>query len=95
VELPFLSDHAPIMLHLDSSPNKIDYPFKLNSDWLNEDGFNSIVFVVWPDPLFLSKSCIQLRVIWKLRSPKACIKAWATSYMIHNTQILYELEYEI
>jgi len=34
VELPYLSDHAPILLLLDSSSHKFAYPFKLNSEWL-------------------------------------------------------------
>jgi hypothetical protein len=52
VNFPFLSDHAPIILHLDSSPHKIAYPFKLNSGWLLEEDFNSIVVEVWKDPQF-------------------------------------------
>jgi hypothetical protein len=61
VIFPFLSDHAPIILQLDSSPLKIAYPFKLNSGWLLEAEFNSIVVDVWKDP-FSFELCIQHRL---------------------------------
>lgn len=49
VNLPFLFDHAPIILQLDPSFHKLALPFKLNLGWLIDLDFSSIVFVVWKD----------------------------------------------
>jgi hypothetical protein len=95
VDYPFLSDHALIFLQLDSSIHKIAYPFKLNSGWLLEADFNSIVVEVWKDPLYLSEPCIQHRFIWKLKSLKACIKSWAANHKKLNAQRLLDIETEI
>jgi hypothetical protein len=95
VDFPFLSDHAPIFLHLDSTALRITYPFKLNSGWLLEANFNSIVTEVWKDPLYLTEPCIQHRLIWKLKCLKARIKSWASTQRKHNTQRLQDLESEI
>jgi hypothetical protein len=87
VSLPYLSDHAPIILQLDPTMHKFAYPFKLNSGWLTEADFSSIVFEVWEDPLFLTEPCIQHRIIWKLKALKARIKSWAVSF--HDRKILF------
>jgi len=95
VDFPFLSDHALIFLHLESSPHKITYPFKLNLGWLLEFDFNSIIVEVWKDPLYLSEHCIQHHLIWKLKCLKAHIKTWVSIHGKHNNQILLELDSEI
>jgi len=92
VNFPFLLDHAPIIPHLDSSPHKIVYPFKLNSGWLLEEYFNFIVVEVWKDPKYLYEPCVQHRLVWNLKSIKACIKSWAATYRQYNAQILLDLE---
>ena len=92
VEFPFISDHAPIILHLDAAPQKIAYPFKLNSNWLLEAESNSLVAEIWKDPLYLSKPCIQHIIVYKLKILKACTKAWATTYQKQNAQRLFDLD---
>jgi hypothetical protein len=36
VEIPFVSDHAPVAVQLEFQPFSMAYPFKLNPSWLNE-----------------------------------------------------------
>jgi hypothetical protein len=36
VDLPFVSDHAPVVAQFDLQPFPMAYPFKLNPTWLNE-----------------------------------------------------------
>jgi hypothetical protein len=92
VNLPFLSDHAPIILHLDATTHKTTYPYKFNSNWLLEAEFNSLVAEIWKDPLYLSEQCIQHRIVWKLRILKARTKAWATTHQKQNAQRLFDLD---
>jgi hypothetical protein len=49
VAYPYISDHAPVILQFDNSPNITTYPFKLNPTWLGEEEFNLIVLEVWRD----------------------------------------------
>lgn len=50
VEYPFLSDHAPIFLQLDSSSHRSSYPFRFNSVWLQDPEFLRLVTKVWIAP---------------------------------------------
>jgi endonuclease/exonuclease/phosphatase family metal-dependent hydrolase len=43
VELPFVSDHASVVVQFDYQPFPLAFPFKLNPTWLIEDDFESIV----------------------------------------------------
>jgi hypothetical protein len=62
VEHPFISDHAPVLLQLETSLVCKAHPFKLNSTWLGEDLFSAIVKELWTDPLFLVESMPQIRL---------------------------------
>jgi hypothetical protein len=77
------------------STPKFHFPFKLNSCWLLETNFSSIVTDVWNDTCFLTESCIQHRFIWKLKSLKGRIKIWATHLKKQNTQRLLDIETDI
>jgi hypothetical protein len=52
VAYPYLSDHAPVILQLENNLYPTTYPFKLNSMWLKEEYFTSIVKEVWTDQQF-------------------------------------------
>jgi hypothetical protein len=92
VNIPFLSDHAPIILQLDPSIHKLALPFKLNLGWLTEPDFSSIVFFVWKDPLSMIEACIQHRIVWKLKVLKGRIKSWAISFIQKNTHRLAAMD---
>jgi hypothetical protein len=77
VDLPFVSDHAPVVAQFDFQQFLMAYPFKLNPSWLNEADFTPIVSDVWRDPDFLLESDVQIRFVWKLKVLKAQIKSWA------------------
>ena len=53
VDLPFVLDHAPVVVQFDFQPYPMAYPFKLNPSWLNEADSTPIVCDVWRDPSFL------------------------------------------
>jgi endonuclease/exonuclease/phosphatase family metal-dependent hydrolase len=95
VEYPFLSDHAPVLLQLETTLSPKAYPFKLNSSWLQEEKFNDIVKEVWTDPLYNTELEPQHRLVWKLKSLKSRIKQWARNYRQHNQARLLELEHNI
>jgi hypothetical protein len=67
VDSPFLFDHASTYLKFGTSAVCISPPFKLNSCWLAEKGFTTIVFAVWNDPKFPSEIGIQQHISWKLK----------------------------
>jgi hypothetical protein len=92
VDTPFVSDHAPTYLQFGSSTIRIHSPFKLNSCWILEDGFNAIVFAVWNDRKFQSELRIQQRISWKLKQLKLKIKIWASHHRRLAAHRLHVLE---
>jgi hypothetical protein len=92
---PLFLDHAPVLLQLETSPIQKAHPFKLNSSWLQEDSFSAIVKEVWTDPLFHAEPAPQLRLVWKLKLFKTCIKQWARSHRHRIQARLSELELNI
>jgi hypothetical protein len=95
VELPYISDHAPVIAQLDFTQSRVAYPFKLNPTWLVEQDFNQIVKEVWGDPIFLEELDIQLRLVWKLKILKSRIKAWARNTRREKLCKLESLEEDI
>jgi len=67
VELPFISDHVPAFFKMDLPLNLKAYPFKLNTQWLNDQEFMDLVQKVWKDPGFISESDKQATMVWKLK----------------------------
>jgi hypothetical protein len=52
VELPFISDHAPVFFQLDLPPLYKAYPFKLNAQWLKDQDFVDLVYQNLERPSF-------------------------------------------
>jgi hypothetical protein len=92
VEYPFFSDHAPVLLQLDSSHSPSTHPFKFNSSWLTEASFNNIVLEVWSDPIYNTISDPQHRLVSKLKALKAKSKLWARNQKIQKQTRIIELE---
>jgi hypothetical protein len=95
VELPFISDHAPILLQLEAPPNYKIYPFKFNPQWISEVGFGELVFKVWNDPMFLAENGKQCRILWKLKELKRRTKIWLKALVKEKKEKLVALESEI
>jgi len=64
VEVPYIYDHAPVIVQLDFTQSRVAFPFKLNPTWMGEQGFIQIVKEVWRDPIFLQEADIQLKLVW-------------------------------
>jgi hypothetical protein len=47
VELPFISDHAPVLFQLDYGFKSVAYPFKFNPALLKDESFGDLVRDVW------------------------------------------------
>jgi hypothetical protein len=47
VELPFISDHAPVILQMEYGHKRIAYPYKFNPAHLRDESFRDIVKSVW------------------------------------------------
>lgn len=41
------SDHSPILLEIQGQGNKLDGPFKLNSEWMKDDSFCELIYNTW------------------------------------------------
>jgi exonuclease III len=95
VVLPFFSDHAPIILKLNSRPRCITYPFKFNHHWLSSPDYTDLVQSVWTDPIFLNESDPQLRLIWKLKALKFHSKSWNKRKKVSETALLHSMNSEI
>jgi hypothetical protein len=95
VALPFVSDHAPIVLQLDCVHQRKSYPFKLNPSWIREAEFTRIVSDIWQDPKFLQETGCQRRLVWKLQCLKLEIKKWSRNHKKLLTQKLDTLEEDL
>jgi exonuclease III len=95
VELPFISDHAPVLLQLDLPPYYKAFPFKLNAQWIKDQDFVDLVYKVWKDPVFLSESGNQHRIVWKLKVLKTKTKSWYKEKLARNNEKLLALESDI
>jgi hypothetical protein len=95
VELPFISDHAPVIAQFDFTQVQVAYPFKLNPTWLVETKFSLIVKDVWKDTVFLEELDIQHRIVWKLKTLKSRIKAWVRHSRREKLRKLETLEEDI
>jgi hypothetical protein len=76
VEYPFISDHAPVLLQLELPPLFKAYPFKLNPQWILDQGFIVLVQNLWNDPKYLGEVGKQKILVWKLKDLKASTKHW-------------------
>jgi hypothetical protein len=47
VELPFISDHAPMIFQLDYDIKSVHFPFKFNPKLLYDDSFDKLVQEEW------------------------------------------------
>jgi len=95
VELPFVSDHASVVVQFAYQPFLVAYPFKLNPTWLIEEDFEHIVKDVWNDPILLAEADVQYRFVLKLKTLKARIKSWAKLKRAEQQRRLVSLEGEI
>jgi hypothetical protein len=79
VELPFISDHAPIVLQLDYGYKPVAYPFKFNPTFLQEESFCDLVRAYWNSQQVDEGDGAQRRLSWKLSGLKAQVKiGWLT-----------------
>jgi hypothetical protein len=76
VELPFVSDHAPVILQLDYGYKPVAYPFKFNPTCLQEESFCDLVRVVWGTQQEAEEAGAQRRLTRKLSLLKARVKIW-------------------
>jgi hypothetical protein len=95
VVLPFVSDHAPILLQLDSTTHPKAYPFKFNPHWLLDNDFNSLVHELWLDPKYLQEEDIQRRVNRKLKDLKDITKGWVKRVRTRDLAVMLKLESNI
>jgi hypothetical protein len=95
VDLPYVSDHAPVVAQFDFHQFLVAYPFNLNPYWMTEVDFTSIVKELWWDTSFLLLSNVQHRLVWKLKVLKDQIKSWARLRRCAKLKRLESLEEEI
>jgi hypothetical protein len=95
VELPFFSDHAPILLQLNLPLLHNSFPFKFNHHWLSFADYSALVHSVWTDPCFQREENPQLRIVWKLKVLKAHSKSWSKIKKATEASLLNNLESEI
>jgi hypothetical protein len=95
VVLPFVSDHAPILLKLDSTNHPKALSFKFNPHWLLDPDYNSLVQELWMSPKFLQEDDIQRRVNRKLKDLKSLTKGWVKRVRARELVVMQNLESDI
>jgi hypothetical protein len=76
VNLPFLSDHAPICLQIGDGRFGVGQPFKFNPQWMREDSFNNLVKLVWSDTTLTAPGDAQGNIVRKFSRLKALTIHW-------------------
>jgi exonuclease III len=95
VAYPYISDHAPIILQLDSYSHRSSYPFKFNPIWLGNPDFERLVSDVWTDQSYKNEPDVQRRISWKLKVLKSKVKCWARQQISKTFDRLSQLEHNI
>jgi hypothetical protein len=95
VELPFISDHAPVIFQLDYSIKSVAYPFKFNLAMLKDDSFGDLVRDVWSSQHDSVVEGAQTRLVGKLFKLKDRVKKWIAVRKKTDLQILEKIEEEI
>jgi exonuclease III len=95
VEFPYISDHAPVLVHWRFLPIYKAYPFKLNAHWLHEKDYVALVHKIWKDPIFLTEGGRQNILVWKLKVLKSHTKLWYKASIARSKAKLVTLESDI
>jgi hypothetical protein len=77
VEYSFISDHAPIILQLETVSRYKTYPFKLNPLWVLDKDYKKLFYQVWKDLKYNIELGCQCRLVYKLKEEKIKTKEWA------------------
>jgi len=95
VTYPYISDHAPIILQLDSYSHHSSYPFKFNPIWLGNPDFERLVSKVWNDQSYKNVLDVQIHLACKLKDLKSKVKSWAHLQLSKTLEQLSQLEHII
>jgi hypothetical protein len=76
VELPFISDHAPVIFQMDYGLKRIAYPYKFNPAHVRDESFRDIVKSVWCANQGIREEGAQCRLVSKLIKLKSWVKKW-------------------
>jgi endonuclease/exonuclease/phosphatase family metal-dependent hydrolase len=95
VELPFISDHAPVLFQLDYGIKYVSYPFKFNPVLLKDESFGELVREEWSTQQDSLGEGAQLRLVGKLFRLKARVKKWIAVKKKIDLQTLEKIEEEI
>jgi len=95
VNLPFLSDHAPICLQIGEGRFDAGQPFKFNPYWLRETTFNNLVNSVWNDCSLTVPRDTQGNLIRKLTRLKSQTIHWLKDKKEREQAELNNIELEL
>jgi hypothetical protein len=95
VDLPFISNHAPVFLQLDFGIIPIAFPFKFNSDLLKDEHLNNLVKDDWISRQNIPGEGAQTRLVGKLNSLKTKVKKWIAKQKKKEHLLLDNIEEEI
>jgi hypothetical protein len=93
VEYPFISDYTPILLQLEFPPLYNAYHFKLNPQWILDQGFIVMVQNLWIDPKYLGQDGKIL--VCKIKDLKASLKQWQKERKFKANSHIRNMENEI
>jgi hypothetical protein len=94
VELPFISDHAPVIFQLDYGFKPVAYPFKFNPVCLKDETFGDLVQAVWSTQQD-SEEGAQRRLARKLIKLKARVKIWLAKGNKRNFDLMKILKWRL
>jgi len=95
VETGGISDHCPIFLEFRGRRRKPPSPFKFNSSWLKEEGFQSLVKEMWNPHPQNSLEHAGVHFYQNLKRLKEATISWAHAKQVNDDLILKNCELAI
>jgi hypothetical protein len=90
-----ISDHMPVILHMEQVKDHVNYPFKFNIVWLNDPEFVDLVRSNW-NGLLGTKSLNPMEsLVKKLKLPKLLVIVWERKKKDDAKEELVQLELDL
>jgi hypothetical protein len=86
------SDHSPVWLELEGTPQKSAAPFKFNSSWINDERFQQLIRTNWTNLRETKDSPTGIQFAPNLKHLKKLVIPWAKPKQLSEEQEVQTIE---
>jgi hypothetical protein len=90
-----ISDHMPVILHLEQENRKVSYPFKFNSIWMEDPKFDNFVRSNWVGLLGTKILNPMDSLVKKMKILKSLVINWDKKKKFEAKEEMVKLEFEL